>query len=165
MNRQAARSITTAFIGAVVLFFFIRLVTPFIIRTLGSGKAILWPERLFLESMRNSGFVFSLPLPASLIVIVTLAVLIAVAWLYVQVIVRDARSELVSFILIFGGAFSNLYERIKFGFVWDYFNIQVFGLRGVWNLADALILAGMLVWLFRGHKHFGEPIETKNYVE
>jgi len=152
MNRKAARSLTTAFIGAVVLFFFIRLVTPLIILTLGAGKAVLWPERLFLESTRNFGFVFSLPLPASMIIIVTLAVLFVVAWLYVEVILHDAKAETLSFILIFGGAFSNLYERMKFGFVWDYFNIQVFGLRGIWNLADALILTGMLVWLFRSRE-------------
>lgn len=118
-----------------------------------------------MESTRNFGFVFSLPLPASMIIIVTLAVLFVVAWLYVEVVLHDAKAETLSCILIFGGAFSNLYERVKFGFVWDYFNIQVFGLRGVWNLADALILTGMLVWLFRSHEYRREPIESKNYVE
>ncbi len=55
-------------------------------------------------------------------------------------------SERLSLSLITAGALSNLYDRLKRGYVVDYFSIRIRGLeKVVFNLGDIFIFAGSIV--------------------
>ena len=65
---------------------------------------------------------------------------------------RTDKFFLVACGLIFGGALSNLYDRITLGFVVDYIDIRIWP---VFNLSDSCISIGigMLIWQSLRRKH------------
>jgi len=63
---------------------------------------------------------------------------------------RSGRSEVAFCLLaIIFGAASNLFDRLKYGFVIDYFDLKYFT---VFNLADVMIVFGVLLLLFCANK-------------
>ena len=96
---------------------------------------------------REAERALSLPLSLPVIYVISIVVLGVLSWVYVLHFWRKPILFSVGFGLIFGGAISNLYFRIADGFVYDYFHLELFGLRGAWNLADIGIIVGIGVWL------------------
>jgi len=79
---------------------------------------------------------------------------------------------LYGIILVLGGGFGNLYDRIVYGGVTDFFQIK-FGIlqTGVFNVADMAIMAGMIIILLNSFKKKKEeenivtdPDVDSNYV-
>jgi signal peptidase II len=98
------------------------------------------------EYFENTGIAFSLPVPQSLTIILTPLIIILLLGY-----VSQYRHQLLlwpTWLFIFLGAISNLIDRIVYGFVIDY--IRIF--TGVINIADVMILLGMLILLFTTHK-------------
>lgn len=61
---------------------------------------------------------------------------------------KDAFWERLGLAVVLGGAVSNIYDRLKRGYVVDYFSIQWKGLKKVvFNLGDIFIFAGGLMVL------------------
>ena len=80
---------------------------------------------------------------------VPLMVLSAVAgiffWLYPK---KGHLAEKLGTSLVLGGGLSNVYDRVKRGFVVDYFSIQYRKLKKVvFNVGDICIFAGALILL------------------
>lgn len=100
----------------------------------------------------NQNFAFSLPLPAWLMYAVYTGVL-CVSGVY---LVRQRRQlslwQQAGWLLVWAGAFSNIGERIVLGHVRDFIYITLFGLTGIYNLADGYILLGIIVLLFKEKK-------------
>ncbi|PIR96871.1 MAG: hypothetical protein COT91_04385 [Candidatus Doudnabacteria bacterium CG10_big_fil_rev_8_21_14_0_10_41_10] len=128
--------ITTALISAVVLFLGNLFFTLWVV---DSGK---------IGFEKNLGFVFSIPIPLGVVYIISIAVMGILSWIYIFNFIQYNILFSLGFGLIFGGAVSNLYFRLVDGFVYDYFHLGLFGLRGAWNLADIGIVLGILVWIF-----------------
>ena len=78
------------------------------------------------------------------IIIVTLIVFI---FIYNYVRNRDLKLlEKVGYGLIMGGAFSNLFDRVIYGYVIDFFDIYIFGYDfPVFNIADSGIVIGVII--------------------
>lgn len=94
-------------------------------------------------SYYNDKFAFSLPLSQQVIYIIYSAVLLGIfSYLSRNYQNLNFRSKL-AWVLILAGAFSNIVERILFGKVGDFIYIRLFGLTGIYNLADFYILAGV----------------------
>jgi signal peptidase II len=84
------------------------------------------------------------------IILLNLLPLLAIVAGLVFVITRKNldRTTLFSVILIIGGGFGNIFDRIVHGSVTDFMHIN-FGLfqTGIFNVADVSIMAGMFILL------------------
>lgn len=96
----------------------------------------------------NDKFAFSIPLPTEIIYLIYTVIILSVLFYLGQNYFRFSIFEKVSWTFILAGALSNIYERICFGFVLDYFNI----FTGVFNLADGYIIIGLLLLLLKNKK-------------
>lgn len=93
----------------------------------------------------NYGIAFDVPMPQ--VVTVALSVLLVLGIVMVLVWARThAPRYLTPLSLLLTGAASNLYDRLRFGFVIDVIEVVP---RSIWNLADILILIGIIMLLLR----------------
>lgn len=62
------------------------------------------------------------------------------------------RLSLIAFCCIIGGGIANVFDRIVFGKVTDFFFIDLGGVfkTGIFNVADISVTAGMIMLLFSG---------------
>lgn len=105
-----------------------------------------WPL-LGFERFHNPGVAFGIPVPPALAIPATLLFLLALfLWTRRGQAGGAARVWLVP---IFLGAISNLVDRALFNVTLDYFRI----LYSIINIADILVLAGMVGLLLTKHKN------------
>ncbi|WP_295795620.1 signal peptidase II [Mucilaginibacter sp.] len=80
-------------------------------------------------------------------ILLNLLPLMAVAAGLVFMLTRElTRTTLFSVILIVGGGFGNIYDRIRYGSVTDFMHIKFGSLQtGIFNVADVSIMLGMLI--------------------
>jgi signal peptidase II len=93
---------------------------------------------------QNSGFAFSLPLFSFLLWPVLLLALLGLLYLVFKNWQKSRLEVRLGMLLVLSGALSNIGERMVLGFVRDPF--QVF--MGFWNVADAFILVGVIIWWY-----------------
>lgn len=89
----------------------------------------------------NKGIAFGIKMPTILTIIVTLAIIVTIV-----IILWQERSDLLkytSWILVLTGALSNLFDRVYYDYVVDYFLF----VTGVINIADCLIVIGLILYL------------------
>lgn len=104
--------------------------------------------------------------PARLILL-NLLPLLAIAAGLVFILTHDLnKTTLFCIILIIGGGFGNIYDRIAHGSVTDFMHID-FGLfqTGIFNVADISITTGVLVLLVHAIFKTPVPAETPNIEE
>ena len=58
----------------------------------------------------------------------------------------------LAWVLIFAGAFANVGERIILGYVRDFIYISFFRWTGVYNLADGMIITGIILQIILSQK-------------
>lgn len=98
----------------------------------------------------------SLAGPARLIMLNLLPLLAVIAGLYFMLTRELSRTTLFSVILIVGGGFGNVFDRMRFGSVTDFMHIDFgFFQTGIFNIADVLIMIGMIMLLL--HAFFKKP--------
>jgi len=119
-----------------------------IVQSLPYNASITTPiPFLYLTHTRNTGGAFSLLQARNHWFIVIAAVaMIALAFAYH----RSARKDLwvsAALALALGGAIGNLIDRVRFGYVVDFFDVKVWP---VFNVADSAITVGILIlaWTF-----------------
>ena len=112
--------------------------------------ALAGPEREFnligevlkFSHQANYNIAFSLPLAGRALVVL----LILIAWglilLALSYWFNRQYDKAASLFLIILGAGSNLFDRLKYGYVVDYFDLKYFT---VFNLADAMIVTGVVL--------------------
>jgi len=103
----------------------------------------------------NHGAAFGLPVPSYFVILISAPIILFIGWLLVHK--ETAAGDRLAYALIFAGAASNLYDRIVYGFTNDYLLL----ITGVFNLADVLIISGLLLYVW-DHKHH-EPHNDKQY--
>ena len=111
------------------------------------------------ESVCNARGGWGVSLPSDVLVVIGAIVLILVLW-FVQ---RNLSSRMgIWWALLFAGGSSNLYERISFGCVTDYFHI--FSWFPLFNMADVLLTIAVLGFLWENRireKLWGTEREIK----
>lgn len=146
-----ARNVLRILSGVLALVVFVadQVTKALVARSVSEHAVIpIIPGFLNLTHTKNPGAAFSLfadspaPWKTALLVIVSAALLVAVAWL----VLRSGQLQLgsgVGLALIIGGAASNLLDRIRAGMVVDF--VDVYFRTYHWpafNLADSAIVVG-----------------------
>ncbi len=128
-----------------ILFVFDRLVKFWFLKNPNSSWDFLVGFLNFrLES--NAGIAFGLPMN-SIFLLALLAVIIFFLFnVLSKAYLRQDSLLIFSMTLIIAGAISNLIDRIRFGYVVDYFDVPFFT---VFNLADIMITFGVIILLPR----------------
>lgn len=96
---------------------------------------------------RNYFFAFSLPLPVWLMYGIYLTALAFIFFYLKRNYLKFSASELLPWCLILAGAVSNIAERILHGYVKDFIYITFYRWTGIYNLADAYIILGVILLL------------------
>ena len=119
-----------------------RVIKYLMIQKFPDREFLLLGNWLKLKLAYNTGVAFGVPLNSYLILAAYLAILLAMVILISICYRRRQLSSAIVFSFIFVGGFSNLIDRLKFGQVIDYFDLRYYS---VFNLADAMIVVGVLV--------------------
>lgn len=107
---------------------------------------------LSLVYVENKGVAFSM-LSGNKLLIITVSLLLILFLIYElnnSFFMKSKKSNLltVSYGILFGGIFGNLFDRIFREGVIDYISIRIFGYYfPVFNLADVLITVGVIIFL------------------
>ncbi len=96
---------------------------------------------------KNTGIALSIPIPVIISVPATIALFLFIAWRMPCKTIP--RRDFIFLAFIFFGGFSNLIDRIFYGYVLDYITVRAFSHEFSFNLADAMIIFGTLALLFR----------------
>jgi len=77
------------------------------------------------------------------------------------------RSSLVAFCCIVGGGIANVFDRIAFGQVTDFFFIDLGGVfkTGIFNVADLSVTTGMIMLLFSNFLTKKKPITENTSIK
>lgn len=130
------------YLGLLSLLILDRFLKVFFLKTLSSQDGVF---ALYI----NKNIAFSLPVPAPILY----PLLFLIFFVLILFWYRDFRAEKKYFwpySLIIIGAASNIWDRLQYGGVVDYFNVPFFT---VFNLSDVYIFLGVCYFLFRQLKY------------
>ncbi len=140
-------------IASVIAIFFIadRLLKMLGLQIVELEPITLIRELLYFNLTKNYYIAFSLPLSGPwLKLIITLVIILIIFYLsYLLLYQKNKKIEIISLSLIFLGAASNLFDRLRYGYVIDYLELKYFT---VFNLADCLISIGALILIIKNLK-------------
>jgi signal peptidase II len=94
---------------------------------------------------QNYGIIANIPIPQFVIIIFTILSLFILGTLFIRTYQRNELTASLALTLTITGALGNLWDRIAWGYVFDW--ILLFN-RSVLNIADILIASGLLLYVF-----------------
>jgi len=99
-----------------------------------------------LNFVSNYNIAFSLPFNELWLNITIVLIIFALIFYLLYLLLKGEYNKAGPLLIIVFGAISNLFDRIKYGYVVDYFDLKYFT---VFNLADVMIVGGVigLGWL------------------
>ena len=125
-------------------------------------SAPLLPGVVQLTRLHNTGAAWSsFSGKTGLLAVVTIVLMLAVAWLLVKKIVRHPRGVTAG-VLILGGGIGNVIDRVCRGYVVDMFDLQFISYP-IFNLADCFVVAGVILgavyylWFYEKYDKKKEP--------
>lgn len=102
---------------------------------------VLIPNLLQLNVVGNKNFLFYVEAPTSIVFLTTALVSISLLWMAIKEHRQGNDHHVAFLIFVFIGAFSNILDRVRYGFVVDFISIPFWS---VFNLADIYIILGVL---------------------
>lgn len=125
-------------------------------------SAPLLPGVVQLTRLHNTGAAWSsFSGKTGLLAVVTIVLMLAVAWLLVKKIVRHPLGVTAG-VLILGGGSGNVIDRVCRGYVVDMFDLQFISYP-IFNLADCFVVAGVILgavyylWFYEKYDKKKEP--------
>lgn len=97
---------------------------------------------------QNHGAMANVPIPIVIIAAITLVVIAALAHALWKSLRQGRLIHILAYTCIIGGAVSNLYDRLRYGYVIDW--LLLFG-RSVVNIADVAITIGVIIYFLSLH--------------
>lgn len=105
---------------------------------------IIWENFFSLQLYFNEGIAFSLPVPRFFQIFLSLLFLVGFYFWAQKYFSHLSKLEQWGSCILLSGALGNMWERIIFGQVTDFFAVWVFP---VFNIADIAIFLGVLLWI------------------
>lgn len=130
------------FIFMLFLFFLDYLGKEYALKNLKNNKKKFFNNALTLCYLENRGIAFNILNNKKKIIMLSNIILLII----LGHLILSSDELKISFSLIFVGGFGNLFDRIKRGYVIDYFTFK-FKKCPVFNLSDFYIILGVLISL------------------
>ncbi|MEA3463565.1 MAG: signal peptidase II [Patescibacteria group bacterium] len=134
-KKMAAVILTAIFFIACDRFFKCLAVNDFL-----NNKKIIGDFFQF-NFVSNYNIAFSLPITGWWLNILIVLIIIVLIYNLLYLSLKERHDQAIFLLIIIFGAVSNLFDRIKFGYVIDYFDLKYWT---VFNLADVMIMAGVI---------------------
>lgn len=143
------------FVGTIVLVLLLDQISKIMISlSMYQGESIpLLPPVLYLTCVHNYGVAFGLFANKAMLLAIIAVVLTVGVIVGYRNLPLERRIVRFGSALIIGGALGNLLDRVRLGYVVDFFDLRFWP---VFNLADMAIVAGaaLLIWdLLRSSKN------------
>lgn len=136
---------------AAILIIFDRLLKSLAVNNFFYRPVNLAGDFFRLDFASNYNVAFSLPF-TGISVKIAVSLILAALIAYLIILFKKAEyNKTILLLIIILGAASNLYDRFKYGFVIDYFDLKYFT---VFNLADVLIIGSFIGFLILEPKYF-----------
>ena len=129
----------------IIFFLFDRFLKVLAINYFSDSSLGLFSNFFKFSFAKNYNIAFSLPLSGWWLNCLIIVIIACLAFYFWQTYKNRNYYKTLFLLFILLGAVSNLYDRFKFGYVIDYFDLEYFT---VFNLADVMIVGGVLGILF-----------------
>ena len=133
-----------------IVFLVIDIISKFVITNfLELGESITIIDNFFnITYVRNTGAAWSMFSSNKLFVLLVSCIIIFLVIWYLYKNKVENKIEKIGYSLILGGAFGNLFDRIVYGYVIDFFDFDIFSYEyPIFNLADTFIVIGVCLLL------------------
>lgn len=148
--KLSRRSVFTIII--IVLNIVIDQISKFWVRANVTSETELIGNYFTLHNVENEGAFLGMgsDLNPTIKLIVLLILPIVVLGFVLRYVFKDKsidKLSLIGFSCIIGGGFANIYDRMRFGSVTDFFHIDLGGVfkTGIFNIADLSVTTGMIM--------------------
>lgn len=131
-------------VSAVILIIFDRLLKSLAIKGFFDRPVNLIGDYFRLNFAGNRNIAFSLPFSGRLAEAAILLIIITLVAYLISLYKKGECGQAMLLAAVILGAASNLFDRFKYGFVVDYFDLKYFT---VFNLADIAIIVGILFFV------------------
>lgn len=132
----------------IIVFFIMDLGSKLIVSNLMNVNDSIRIIRNFfyITYVRNTGAAWSIFSGKILVLVIVSFVIIGFIIYYVYKNKPNSNLEKVGYSMILGGAIGNLFDRIFYGYVIDFFDFYIFGYDyPIFNMADSFILVGVVI--------------------
>lgn len=136
------------FLVAAVLMVFLDLITKYLVVNLMSlSQSIPLIDNVFhLTYVRNTGAAFSMLSGQRFFLILLPIIIIVSIIIYVTIKKPKNKLLLLSLSMIVSGGIGNLIDRIRFGYVIDFFDFKIINFP-VFNVADIFVTLGATLFI------------------
>ena len=142
VNKETSpQKIVCLLLTTVVLVFGDQLLKLWVIK---KGGFFIIRDFLDIGFYKNYGIAFGIPLPYYILFPLVAAALILIIGRYWKKLAQGNNWVWLACLLIVGGALSNMFDRLYWGYVVDFIH---FSFGSTFNVADVMIVAGVVVLL------------------
>lgn len=131
-----------------IVFFIVDIVSKLVVSNSMDvyDSVIIIKDFFYITYVRNTGAAWSIFSGETLgIVIVSLMIILGIIY-YIFKNNPESKLEKLGYGMILGGAIGNLFDRVIYGYVIDFFDFYIFGYDyPIFNLADSFIFVGVII--------------------
>ncbi len=134
----------------VILFWGIDFVSKLILvkKLFPNQSIVVINNFLNITYVKNTGAAWNIFDNHGFLVLVVSGIIIAGVITYISKNKLNTLIEKISYAMILGGAIGNFFDRIYYGYVIDFIDVNIFGYDyPIFNLADSFIVIGVILLL------------------
>lgn len=149
MKHIDKKKASTIFLISLLILIADQLIKFLVLKTIPFKYSIqIIPKIFYLTHIRNYGAAFGL-LQNSSNLLLWFAIIVIGVILYLYDKIPDETSVQILTALILGGTLGNLIDRIKFGYVIDFLDFQIWPAFNVADMAITIGVIGLIIYLIR----------------
>ena len=146
------------FIITIITFLIDRISKILVLNKLTLYKeSVIIKNFLNIRYVKNDGAAWSILSGNRIVLIIVSLIVLVLMIMSIKKAKEIKRLDAISYGILFGGIFGNLFDRIVYGYVIDFIDVYIFNYDfPVFNIADSFIVIGVIILLimsFRGDKN------------